>query len=81
MNKTVLTKKRKLIKKGRNHPCAKFDKFSTSKRKSELLLWGKIGSVVIIKMIEKLVGVIEAKRGCPLLKMLISKPRDAHRGI
>ena len=79
--RTVLTKKRKLIKKGRNHPCAKFDKFSKSKRKSELLLWGKIGLVVIIKMIEKLVVVIEAKRGCPLLKMLISKPRDAHRGI
>lgn len=79
--RTVLTKKRKLIKKGRNHPCAKFDKFSKSKRKSELLLWGKIGLVVIIKMIEKLVGVIEAKRGRPLLKMLISKPKDAHRGI
>ena len=79
--KTVLTKKRKLIKKGRNHPFAKFDKVSKSRRKSELLLWGKIGLVVIIKMIEKLVGVIEAKRGCPLLKMLISKPRDAHRGI
>ena len=81
MYKTVLIKKRKLIKKGRNHPFAKFDKFSKSKRKSELLLWGKIGLVVIIKMIEKLVGVIEAKRGRPLLKMLISKPRDAHRGI
>ena len=79
--RTVLTKKRKLIKKGRNHPCAKSDKFSKSKRKSELLLWGKIGLVVIIKMIEKIVGIIEAKRGCPLLKMLISKPRDAHRGI
>ena len=79
--RTVLTKKRKLIKKGRNHPCAKFDKFSKSKRKSELLLWGKIGLVLITKMIEKLVAIIEAKRGCPLLKMLISKPRDAHRGI
>ena len=79
--RTVLTKKRKLIKKGRNHPCAKFDKFSKSKRKSELLLWGKIGLVEIIKMIEKLVGIIEAKRGRPLLKMLISKPRNAHRGI
>ena len=51
------------------------------KSKSEFLLWGKIGLVVIIKMIEKLVGVIEAKRGRPLLKMLIRKPRDAHRGI
>ena len=81
MYKTVLTKKRKLIKKGRNHPCAKFDKFSKSRRKSELLLWGKIGLVLIIKMIEKLVAIIEAKRGCPLLKMLISKPRNAHRGI
>ena len=81
MYRTVLTKKRKLIKKGRNHPCAKFDIVSKNRRKSELLLWGKIGLVVIIKMIEKLVGVIEAKRGCPLLKMLISKPRDAHRGI
>ncbi len=79
--KIVLTKKRKLIKKGRNHPCAKFDIVSTSKRKSELLLWDKIGLVVIIKMIEKLVAIIEAKRGRPLLKMLISKPRDAHRGI
>ena len=81
MYKTVLTKKRKLIKKGRNHPFAKFDKVLTSKRKSELLLWDKIGLVVIIKMIEKLVAIIEAKRGRPLLKMLISKPRDAHRGI
>ena len=81
MYKTVLTKKRKLIKKGRNHPFVKFDKVSKSKRKSELLLWGKIGLVLITKMIEKLVAIIEAKRGCPLLKMLISKPRDAHRGI
>ena len=79
--KTVLTKKRKLIKKGRNHPFAKFDKVLTSKRKSELLLWDKIGLVVIIKMIEKLVVIIEAKRGRSLLKMLIKKPRDAHRGI
>ena len=81
MYKTVLTKKRKLIKKGINHPCAKFDKVSKSRRKSELLLWGKIGLVLIVKMIEKLVAIIEAKRGLPLLKMLISKPRDAHRGI
>ena len=81
MHKTVLTKKRKLIKNGRNHPCAKFDKVSKNRRKSELLLWGKIGLVLIIKMIEKLVAIIEAKRGGPLLKMLISKPRDAHRGI
>ena len=79
--RTVLTKKRKLIKKGRNHPCAKFDKVSKNRRKSELLLWGKIGLVVIIKMIEKLVVIIEAKRGRSLLKMLIKKPRDAHRGI
>ena len=81
MYKTVLTKKRKLIKKGINHPCAKFDKVSKIKIKSELLLWGKIGLVLINKMIETLVAIIEAKRGCPLLKMLISKPRDAHRGI
>ena len=79
--KTVLTKKRKLIKKGINHPCAKFDKVSKNRRKSELLLWGKIGLVLIVKMIEKLVAIIEAKRGRPLLKMLISKPRDAHRGM
>ena len=52
--KTVLTKKRKLIKKGINHPCAKFDKVSKNRKKSELLLWGKIGLVLIIKMIEKL---------------------------
>ena len=81
MYKTVLTNKRELIKKGRNHPCAKFDNVSKSRRKSELLLWGKIGLVLMIKMIEKLVAIIEAKRGRPLLKMLISKPRDAHRGI
>ena len=81
MYKIVLTQKRKLIKKGRNHPCAKFDKVSKSSRKSELLLWGKIGLVLIIKMTEKLVAIIEAKRGRPLLKMLISKPRDAHMGI
>ena len=79
--KTVLKKKRKLIKKGRNHPFAKFDKVSKSRRKSELLLWGKIGLVLIVKMIEKLVAIIEAKRGRPLLKMLINTPRDAHRGI
>ena len=81
MYKTVLKKKRKLIKKGRNHPYAKSDVVSTSRKKSELLLWGKIGLVIIIKMIEKLVAIIEAKRGRPLLKTLISKPRDAHRGI
>ena len=81
MYKTVLTKKRKLIKKGINHPFAKFDKVSKNKRKSELLLWRKIGLVVKIKMIEKLVAIVEAKRGRPLLKMLISKPRNAHRGI
>ena len=79
--KTVLTKKRKLMKKGRNHPCAKFDKVSKSRRKSELLFCGRIGLVLIIKMIDKLVAIIEAKRGRPLLKMLISKPRNAHRGI
>ena len=81
MYKTVLTKKRELIKKGINHPFAKFDKVSKSRRKSELSLWGKIGLVLMIKMIEKLVAIIEAKRGRPLLKMLISKPKDAHRGI
>ena len=81
MYKTVLKKKRKLIKKGRNHPYAKSDVVSTSRKKSELLLWGKIGLVIIIKMIEKLVAIIEAKRGRPLLKTLINKPRDAQRGI
>ena len=81
MYKTVLTKNRKLIKKGRNHPCAKFDKVSKNRRKSELSLWGKIGLVLMIKMIEKLVAIIEAKRGRPLLKMIISKPRDAHSGV
>ena len=79
--KTVLTKKRKLIKKGRNHPFAKFNKVSTSKRKSKLLVESKIGLVVIIKMKEKLVAKIEAKRGRPLLKMLINNPKDAQRGI
>ena len=81
MYKTVLTRKRKLIKKGRNQPCPKFDKMSISKRNSKLLLVIKIGLVVIIKMKEKLVAITEAKRGCPLLKMLISKPKDAHIGI
>ena len=69
------------MKKGRNHPYANSDRVFTSRKKSELLLRGKIGLVVIIKIIEKLVAIIEAKRGRPLLKMLISKPRDAHRGI
>ena len=81
MYKTVLTKKRKLIKKGINHPYAKLDKVSKNRRKSELLLWGKIGLVLMNKMIETLVAIIEAKRGCPLLKILISKPRDVHRGM
>ena len=81
MYKTVLTKKRKLIKKGINHPCAKFDKVSKNRRKFKFLLWGKIGLVLKIKMIEKLVAIIEAKRRRPLLKILISKHRQAHRGM
>ena len=81
MYKTVLTKKRKLIKRGKNHPFAKFDNVSKSRRKSEFTLWGKIRLVLMIKIIEKLVAIIEAKRGRPLLQMLINKPRNAHKGI
>ena len=79
--KAVLTKKRKLIKKGRNHPCAKFDKVSKKKRKSKLLTGDKIGLLVIITNKQRLVAIIEARRGRPSLKMLISKPKDAQRGI
>ena len=63
MYKTVLIKKRKLIKKGRNHPFAKLDNVSKSRRKSEFLLWGKIGLVLMIKMIEKLVNKFNCKYG------------------
>ena len=79
--KIVLTKKRKLVKKGRNHPFAEFDKFSKKNRKSKLLIGIKIGleAIIIIKHI--MVAIIEAKRGLPSLKMLMSRPSDAQRGM
>ena len=58
--KTVLTKKRKLTKKGRNHPCARFGKVSTKKKKSTLLIGDKIVLVVIITIRHRLVAIIEA---------------------
>ena len=79
--KIVLTKKRKLTKKGRNHPFAKFDKVSKKKRKYKLLIGIKIGLTTIIIIKHIMVVMIAARRGWPLLKMLISRPNDAQRGI
>ena len=77
----VLITKRKLIKKGRNHPFAKFEKVSKKKRKSKLLIGIKLGLAAIIIIKHRMVAIIEARRGLPVLKMLISRPNDAHRGI
>ena len=79
--KIVLITKRKLIKRGRNHPFAKFDKFSRKKRKSKVLIGTKIGLVAIIIIKLRMVAIIEARRGLPSLKMLISRPSDAQRGM
>ena len=79
--KIVLTKKRKLIKRGRNHPFAIFEKVSKKKRKSRLLIGTKIGLVAIIIIKLRMVAIIEARRGLPSLKMLISMPSDAQRGM
>ena len=77
----VLITKRKLIKKGRNHPFAKFEKVSKKKRKSKLLIGIKLGLAAIIIIKHGMVAIIEARRGLPLLKMLISRPNDAQIGM
>ena len=79
--KIVRSKKRKLIKKGRNHPCAKFDKFLTKKGNPKLSIENKIGLVVRIIIKHRIVVIPEARRGMPLLKILISKPSNTHSGI
>ena len=77
----VLITKRKLIKKGRNHPFAKFEKVSKKKRKSKLLIGIKLGLAAIIIIKHRMVAIIEARRGLPLLKMLMSRPNDAQIGM
>lgn len=77
----VLITKRKLIKKGRNHPFAKFEKVSKKKRKSKLLIGIKLGLAAIIIIKHRMVTIIEATRGLPLLKMLINRPNDAQIGM
>jgi len=77
----VLITKRKLIKKGRNHPFAKFEKVSKKKRKSKLLIGIKLGLAAIIIIKHRMVAIIEARRGLPLLKILMSRPNDAQIGI
>ncbi len=77
----VLITKRKLIKKGRNHPLAKFEKVSKKKRKSKLLIGIKLGLAAIIIIKHRMVAIIEARRGLPLLKILMSRPNDAQIGI
>ena len=79
--KTVLTKKRKLVKKGRNHPFARFDKLSKNNRKSKLLIGIKIGSTKIIIIKHRMVAITDAIRGLPSLKMLISRPSNAQIGM
>ena len=79
--KIVLTKKRKLVKRGRNHPFAKFEKLSKKNRKSKLLIGIKIGLAAIIIIKHRMVAIIEAIRGLPSLKMLISRPSNAQRGM
>tara|TARA_B100000676_G_scaffold296511_1_gene336952 strand:+ start:736 stop:993 length:258 start_codon:yes stop_codon:yes gene_type:complete len=79
--KIVLNKKRKLIKKGRNHPCAKFDKFLRKKRNPGLSSENKIGLVERIIIKQRIVVIPAAIRGLPSLKILISKPNNAHKGI
>ena len=77
----VLITKRKLIKKGRNHPFAKFEKVSKKKRKLKLLIGIKLGLAAIIIIKHRMVAIIEARRGLPLLKILMSRPNDAQIGI
>tara|TARA_Y200000002_G_scaffold52963_1_gene38491 strand:- start:643 stop:900 length:258 start_codon:yes stop_codon:yes gene_type:complete len=79
--KSVLSKKRKLIEKGRNHPCAKFDKFLTKKRNPRLSTENKIGLVERIIIKQRIVVIPATIRGLPSLKILIIKPNNAHRGI
>jgi len=79
--KIVLSKKRKLIKKGRNHPCAKFDKFLRKKRNPGPSTENKIGLVVRIIIKQRIVVIPAAIRGFPSLKILISKPNNAQKGI
>ncbi len=69
------------MKKGRNHPCAKLDKVLKKNKKSMLLIGDKTGLVAIITIKQRLVTITAARRGLPSLKMHISKPRDAQRGI
>ena len=69
------------MKKGRNHPCAKLDKVLKKNTKSMLLIGDKTGLVEIITIKQRLVAITAARRGLPSLKMHISNPRDAHRGI
>ena len=77
----VLITKRKLIKNGRNHPFAKFEKVSKKKRRSKLLIGIKLGLAAIIIIKHRMVAIIEARRGLPLLKILMSRPNDAQIGI
>ena len=79
--KIVLTKKRKLIKRGRNQPFARFDKVSKKNRKPVLFIGVKIGLVVIISIKHRMVTIIEKRRGLPSLKMLISRPSDPQIGM
>ena len=77
----VLITKRKLIKKGRNHPFAKFEKVSKKKRKLKLLIGIKLGLAAMIIIKHRMVAIIEARRGLPLLEILISRPNDAQIGM
>ena len=79
--RTVLIKKKKLTKKGRNHPCAKLDKVLKKNIKSKLLIGDKTGLVVIITIKQRLVAIIAAIRELPSLKMHINRPKNAHRGM
>ena len=79
--RTVLIKKKKLTKKGRNHPFAKLDKVLKKNIKSKLLIGDKTGLVVIITIKQRLVVIIAAIRELPSLKMHINRPKNAHRGM
>jgi|TARA_B100001059_G_scaffold226492_1_gene254912 hypothetical protein len=79
--KIVLTKKRELIKKGRNHPYTNFDKVSIKINKSRLSIEIKIGLVAKIIIKQRIVIITDARRDLPSLKILITKPNDAHKGI
>ena len=54
--------------------------YSKKKRKSKLLIGTKIVLVAIIIIKLRMVAIIEARRGLPSLKMLISRPSDAQEG-